>query len=189
MPRANRPNFVSVSKSNWRLSNCARDAIWLQRKSIEADIEYVPRPRPWTPPCWTHWLRLKTPIMAPFFAARDRQPAADSPESAFSICCNRRWLPTIAQEFILQLMTMLGLWKYLSVIAMKARFGADGYALAKCRVREEIVISVVQNRPARFLRGRIPLAEPSLCTAAGIRPSSPVSRQLLCIGQGRDSKS
>src|SRR5690349_15077189 len=71
MPRANRPNFVSVSKSNWRLSNCARDAIWLQRKSIEADIEYVPRPRPWTPPCWTHWLRLKTPIMAPFFAARD----------------------------------------------------------------------------------------------------------------------
>src|SRR5689334_16988434 len=73
MPRANRPNFVSVSKSNWRLSNCARDAIWLQRKSIEADIEYVPRPRPWTPPCWTHWLRLKTPIMAPFFAARDNQ--------------------------------------------------------------------------------------------------------------------
>ena len=47
--------------------------ICLQRKSIEADIEYVPRPAH-DLSNWTHWLRSKPLMVAPFFAAPNMKP-------------------------------------------------------------------------------------------------------------------
>ncbi len=43
---------------------------------LETDLESLPRPRQRFHYHWTHWLRLKPPLLAPFFAADDNPSGA-----------------------------------------------------------------------------------------------------------------